>query len=384
MLRKASIESGGPVQKGLRLMARAPVEDSSESQSGKERIVEFHVTHLHQEWNEDHEENGTEVTLQVDNISTPNHKIESPPQPSVVTMFKIFEWFGHVPIPPYFNRDAVEIDNTHYNNVYAGSYGSVASPTAGLHFTEDILKSLREGEEVKTSFVDLCVGAGTFQPVMVDNIRDHGMHSEEFSIEVSEMKSIIASLEAGAVMIPVGTTSVRNLETLYWCGVRRIVEKLRLTKTGPQKTESELSQPGISSESEYSHNFLFLDQWEDRKIAENFSSLANGTLPSAADAYKSLLPHASEIATLHGATRLCIVPGYKFHLVDYLFTNFHQADSTLLLLVAALIGRHRGNGVENDGAEKVRRLYEYAISNEYMFLSYGDGSLLENVNKNGQ
>lgn len=238
---------------------------------------------------------------------------------------------GHVPLPPYIKRQDETADKSRYQTVFARHDGSVAAPTAGLHFTENVLASLRQ-KNIDTGFVTLHVGAGTFRPVKAETMQEHDMHSEFIEVE----KELIEQLmdQASNPLVAVGTTSLRTLESLYWLGARLMAN--------PQAFESEIP---------------FLSQWEAYEHANP---------PLKAEALKTLLEYLSQTGSnrLIAKTQIIIAPGYTFKMIDGLVTNFHQPSSTLLLLVAALIG------------ENWKQVYDYALQNDFRFLSYGDGSLL--------
>ena len=240
---------------------------------------------------------------------------------------------GSVPIPPYLHRAAEDSDKDAYNNEYANNAGSVAAPTAGLHFTEDVLHKIGSSN---CSYLSLHVGAGTFKPVMVKDARDHEMHSETFSVPIFELKNIVSALKDGKPLISVGTTSTRTLESLYWCGVKRI--------------------RGLDNQSET----LNLEQleWVPLQVGESRSI-------SKVNALEALIANKSETDVLHGKTSLMICPPqYSFKVVDHLLTNFHAPDSTLMLLVSAFLK-------DNEG-KKIPKIYEDAQTSGYRFLSYGD------------
>jgi S-adenosylmethionine:tRNA ribosyltransferase-isomerase len=247
---------------------------------------------------------------------------------------EILSLAGEVPLPPYLNRMAEKEDRTRYQTVYAREEGSVAAPTAGLHFTEDVFADLdRRG--IGRGFVTLHVGAGTFRPVKAERMSDHVMH-EEF-LDVSKALIMRLRTHPGPVYA-VGTTSLRTLESLYWMGRRIILE-------------------GVANQ-DIMHE---VGQWEP------YDQLAEGhPEPDRSAALDALI----EWMNINGKDRiltktgLLIAPGYRFRMVEGLFTNFHQPSSTLLLLVAAMAG------------PGWRDIYEHALANGYRFLSYGDGSLI--------
>ena len=243
----------------------------------------------------------------------------------------ILENAGELPIPPYLHRKTEESDLTTYQTVYSKIKGSVAAPTAGLHFTEDVFDSLKP-KQITIEEVTLHVGAGTFQPVKTRDIAEHHMHTEVISVQRSTIENLLKQL---GNIIAVGTTSVRTLESLYYIG-RQVQEG-----TGEGKENMELS----------------VSQWEPYEYNEEVST---------SDALQSLLDYMYEnnLTTLHAETQIMIKPGYKFRVVNGMITNFHQPKSTLLLLVSAFVG---GNW---------KQIYDYALENDFRFLSYGDSSLL--------
>jgi S-adenosylmethionine:tRNA ribosyltransferase-isomerase len=260
---------------------------------------------------------------------TDSFNIEFSWTPVELSFADILHASGSIPLPPYIKRKAEEKDAETYQTIYAKREGSVAAPTAGLHFTPNIFESLR-AKHVTVDYVTLHVGAGTFKPVKSTIIADHKMHGEWIDVEKQTIKNIIA--KGDKKLIAVGTTSLRTIESLYWMGVKSIDAE-------PNKT-------------------LSLEQWEayeleEKKITVNTSLIA-------------LLEYMTrnKLERLMSKTEILIAPGYRFKIVDGLITNFHQPKSTLLLLVAALVG------------EDWKKIYEYALKNEFRFLSYGDGSLL--------
>ena len=238
---------------------------------------------------------------------------------------EVLEACGTVPIPPYLNRETEDIDLERYQTLYARFRGSVAAPTAGLHFTESVLERIRE-KGIDAETVCLHVGAGTFLPVKSEKVADHPMHSEPFVVR----KSFIQTLREGNKnVIAVGTTSVRTLESLYYIGVSCI----------------ETGRPAV------------VEQWCPYTREYAYS------LDEALGAIISYL-EANGLEELKADTRIIIVPGFRFRIVDMLVTNFHQPESTLILLISAFVG---GDW---------RTIYDYALENGFRFLSYGDSSLL--------
>ncbi len=239
---------------------------------------------------------------------------------------EIIENIGLTPIPPYLNRETEDIDKDRYQTVYSEHQGSVAAPTAGLHFTEDILDQLANDHHELLN-ITLHVGAGTFKPVKADAIADHDMHTEHFVIERQALDRLLKNEQA---LIAVGTTSVRTLESLYWYGIR-LLNGLPIAE-------------GIQ-------------QWDPY----NLDGSAN-----AKEALAALLNYMIEnnLSHLSGKTSIIIVPGYQFKIINGLVTNFHQPQSTLLLLIGAVVGK------------EWESIYKYALDNDFRFLSYGDSSLL--------
>ncbi len=246
-----------------------------------------------------------------------------------ISFAELIDAVGVIPLPPYLHREAEESDNTRYQTVYAHYEGSVAAPTAGLHFTDRLLDELRT-KGFKTEYITLHVGAGTFKPVSADTIGGHEMHVEKVQISRTNLQHIIDHI--GRPIIPVGTTTVRTLESVYWFGVKLQsnpdIDAMHVLQWDPYTLEVQ----NISTQQAYS-NVL---HWMERHDAD----------------------------TLFGDTQLLIAPGYKYHVISGLITNFHQPRSTLLLLVSALIG------------DDWRRCYSYALDNGFRFLSYGDSCLL--------
>lgn len=238
---------------------------------------------------------------------------------------RVLEVCGSVPIPPYLNRDTEELDLERYQTLYARFRGSVAAPTAGLHFTENVLESIRS-QGIDTETVCLHVGAGTFLPVKSSLVSEHTMHREPFVVSLAFLEKLV-SLKGS--LIAVGTTSVRTLESLYYVGVKCIENGL----------------PGDVS------------QWEpySREYTYTLSDSLNAIIKYLKD---------NEMSELKVGTEIIIVPGFRFRVVDVLVTNFHQPQSTLLLLISAFVG----------GDWKA--IYDYALNNQFRFLSYGDSSLL--------
>ena len=241
---------------------------------------------------------------------------------------EVLHLFGVIPLPPYIRREAETNDAERYQTVYAHYEGSVASPTAGLHFTNTVLQKLKE-KDIDTNFLTLHVGAGTFKPVTTARMKEHEMHAEHFTVSKTTIQDLIDHLDKN--IIAVGTTSLRTLESLYWLGVK---------------------QSTVNSQQS-----MDITQWEVYDPDINIS---------AKEALKNLIKWMDEktLDKLTAKTQIIIAPGYPFKIVKGLVTNFHQPQSTLLLLVAAFIGKDW------------RKVYDYALQNGFRFLSYGDGSLL--------
>ena len=242
---------------------------------------------------------------------------------------EVIDLTGELPIPPYLNRETQESDKTTYQTVYSKVKGSVAAPTAGLHFTERVLADI-DARGIECEEVTLHVGAGTFRPVKSETIGEHPMHSEYIAVRRHTIERLLAH---GAWAIAVGTTSVRTLESLYYMGLKV------------------LRRPGITEDE------LHVNQWEPYESEE---------LTSPAAALRALLDWMDRrgLSVLHSSTQIIIAPGYDYKIVRMLITNFHQPQSTLLLLVSAF--------VHGDW----RRIYDYALEHDFRFLSYGDSSLL--------
>ncbi len=260
---------------------------------------------------------------------------------------EIIEHIGNIPLPPYIQREATAEDKDRYQTTYAVEEGSVAAPTAGLHFNESIFKSLAT-KNINCEFLTLHVGAGTFLPVKTENINEHPMHAEFFEVPKTVIeyflnkaleKENIGHNAKPAPIISVGTTTLRTIESLYWLGAKLI----HLKKT-------------ISTE-EWSSVDLKLLQWEAYELSKYAISNKEALL--------ALIEWMDnkKINKLISSTQLMIVPGYTFQLCNGLITNFHQPKSTLLLIIAAITGA------------KWKSIYQHAIDQEYRFLSYGDGSL---------
>ncbi len=256
--------------------------------------------------------------------------------PASLSFAEVLHYVGAIPLPPYIKRAVEESDHTRYQTVYAHYEGSVAAPTAGLHFTDNTFTQLEE-QNIQTDFVTLHVGAGTFKPVKSETMQEHEMHAEWIDVSKKTIENILKNLDNN--IIAVGTTSLRTLESLYWLGVKQF--GFRSSKFGVESDRS-----------------LSLLQWEAYDLNEKNLDVK--------DSLESLLNwmEKNKLEHLVAKTQILIAPGYDFKIVNGLITNFHQPQSTLLLLVAALIG------------DDWRKVYDYAMQNDFRFLSYGDGSLL--------
>ena len=255
-----------------------------------------------------------------------------------ISFAEILDAVGELPIPPYLNRKTEESDKTTYQTVYSRIKGSVAAPTAGLHFTDNVLNNLRQ-KGIQTAEVTLHVGAGTFQPVKVADANQHTMHTEIIAVPRDTIETIIANL---GHIVAVGTTSMRTLESLYFLGTQLLHHSTQpLHNATPQLTVAQFEP----YEKEY-------------------------TL-STREALQAIVDYldSTEQDVLHAETQIMIKPGYQFHVVDQLITNFHQPKSTLLLLVSAFVG---GDW---------HTIYDYALSHDFRFLSYGDSSILTRISK---
>ena len=258
---------------------------------------------------------------------------------------EILDAVGELPIPPYLNRKTEESDKTTYQTVYSRIKGSVAAPTAGLHFTDNVLNNLRQ-KGIQTAEVTLHVGAGTFQPVKVADANQHTMHTEIIAVPRETIETIIANL---GHIVAVGTTSMRTLESLYFLGAQLYT----LHHTNPSTSSLE-ERSGVST--------LSVTQFEPYEKEHTLSTR---------DALQAIIDHLEQTNQdiLHAETQIMIKPGYAFRIVDQLITNFHQPKSTLLLLVSAFVG---GDW---------HTIYDYALAHNFRFLSYGDSSILTRISK---
>ncbi len=246
------------------------------------------------------------------------------------TFAEVLENTGTLPLPPYLNRETESEDEDRYQTVYAESDGSVAAPTAGLHFTKKVFDNLKE-KGIELLFVTLHVGAGTFMPVKADTMQDHEMHQERISVSIDTIERMRNATMKNRI-IAVGTTSIRTIESIHWFGVKLL--------SGSDMKE------------------LFVGQWEPYQLKDQNVSVIQ-SLDAVLDWMKNL-----NLDYLNGATQLLIAPGYRIKMVDALITNLHQPQSTLLLLVAALVG------------DDWRKIYDHALGHDFRFLSFGDSTIL--------
>ncbi len=244
---------------------------------------------------------------------------------------QVIESAGFIPLPPYMRREAEQKDSDSYQTIFGQQDGSVAAPTAGLHFTEEVFSSLKENK-IETAFLTLHVGAGTFKPVKSETLEGHDMHGERIYVNRMFIEKLLQQIENGSPIAAVGTTSLRTLESLYWLGVKYSL--------GDKNFE--------------------LNQWDVYESPLKESSV------TVTHALQSLLKYLDEEDKneLSCATHLLCAPGYRFRTADILLTNFHMPQSTLLLLVSAFIG------------DDWKKVYDFALENRFRFLSYGDTSVL--------
>ncbi len=252
-------------------------------------------------------------------------------EPADKTFAEVLQIAGAIPIPPYLKRATEDLDLERYQTIYAQKEGSVAAPTAGLHFTDRVFEKLK-AKQIAPTYITLHVGAGTFKPVKSETMADHDMHGEYIDVSLCTLQYLFENIEKSVTAV--GTTSLRTLESLFWIG-----EKIA-------------QQPNLKPHE------LLVDQWQPYVSSVNQIS-AKETLKYIID-----FLNQHQLKTLYAKTSILIVPGYQFKIVNALVTNFHQPESTLILLVAAFIG------------EDWRKVYQHALDNDFRFLSYGDGSLL--------
>ncbi|MDX2302547.1 MAG: S-adenosylmethionine:tRNA ribosyltransferase-isomerase [Microscillaceae bacterium] len=271
-----------------------------------------------------------EVHIEVSLVDAQEQYVQFTWQPEGLLWADLLPEMGQIPLPPYIQRALKPEDSQNYQTVYALESGAVAAPTAGLHFTSDLLDELKN-KGVQQDFLTLHVSAGTFQPVKSEQVVEHPMHKEQIGFNLENIQNLLANLDN---IIPVGTTSMRALESLYWYGVK-----------------------------------LYQEDFGNQKIPFNIEKLypyGHSSVIAPEDALKAVLAYMqhNQMTQLWGQSEIFILPGYEFKLCRGLITNFHLPKSTLLLLISAFVG------------EKWKKIYQTAIDQGYRFLSYGDSSLL--------
>jgi S-adenosylmethionine:tRNA ribosyltransferase-isomerase len=276
---------------------------------------------------------------------------------------EVLEAAGNIPLPPYFNRAVEANDKERYQTVYAAAEGSVAAPTAGLHFTPALFTKLA-AKNIAKEFVTLHVGAGTFKPVKAARMEEHEMHAEFIDVQKSFIEMLrdnfkqrdenANQIASAKTIIAVGTTSLRTLESLYWMGAKIIAANNanNANSNTTNNTTNNTANPSIEN--------ISVVQWDPYEL------MPQNELPSTASALSALCSwiEQNSLSRLITKTQIIIAPGYHFKIIDGLITNFHQPQSTLLLLVAAITN---GNW---------KPMYDYALQNNFRFLSYGDGCLI--------
>jgi S-adenosylmethionine:tRNA ribosyltransferase-isomerase len=271
------------------------------------------------------------------------------------TFAEVLEAAGNIPLPPYFNRAVEANDKERYQTVYAAAEGSVAAPTAGLHFTPALFTKLA-AKNITKEFVTLHVGAGTFKPVKAARMEEHEMHAEFIDVQKSFIELLRDNFTTNErKIIAVGTTSLRTLESLYWMGAKIIAANNSANNSAKNSTNnSHNNYANLSIEN------ISVLQWDPYEL------LPQNELPSTATALGALCNwmEQNSLTRLITKTQIIIAPGYYFKIIDGLITNFHQPQSTLLLLVAAITNGHW------------KPMYDYALENNFRFLSYGDGCLI--------
>lgn len=269
--------------------------------------------------------NGQTIELNAKIVDRDKKQIEFSWSDNTLSFAEIVEISGKVPLPPYLNRSDEPEDKERYQTVYSKQEGAVAAPTAGLHFTDQVLGQL-QSKGVQLNYLTLHVSAGTFQPIKASDAREHNMHSEQVEVNIETIRLLSQTQKAVAV----GTTSMRTLESLYWFGIR------------------------------------LMNGNEDFSIQKLEPYEAADLLPTRAEVFGFMLKWMQDydVEILSGKTEIFIMPGYHFRVCDGLITNFHQPGSTLMLLVWAFIG------------DSWKQVYEHALNNNYRFLSYGDSSIL--------
>lgn len=280
---------------------------------------------------------GNSVTFSAEKMEGPDntHQIRFSWDNPDYSFSEIIEQIGELPIPPYLRRNTEESDELTYQTVYSKIEGSVAAPTAGLHFTDTVFQKLKD-KNISIEELTLHVGAGTFQPVKTNDVAQHIMHTETIAVSIETVRQIRQNLGR---IFAVGTTSVRTLESLYYIGLSNL-SSLKAIEKGQHTDLIKVTQwePYIERQSEVS----------TRQALQNISDYLE----------------ENQLDTLHAETQILIKPGFRFRIVEGMITNFHQPKSTLLLLVSAFVGKDW------------KKIYDYALENDFRFLSYGDSSLL--------
>jgi len=275
-------------------------------------------------------ENKIVLKAKIISTLTDAYEVEFSWEPATMSFAEILDLAGDVPLPPYIKRLTENEDTSRYQTIYAESEGSVAAPTAGLHFTETIFNAFKN-KNIQKANVTLHVGAGTFKPVKAAVMKDHEMHTEWIDVDATTIEKILLQRD---LVFAVGTTSLRTIETLYWLGVKSILH--------PDAEKIELFQWDVYDEKMNKQHITV-----EASLAALLKWMAN-----------------KKVNRIFTQTQLLITPGYKFKIAKGLITNFHQPQSTLLLLVAAAIG------------DNWKKCYQYAMENDFRFLSYGDANLL--------
>ena len=254
-----------------------------------------------------------------------------------ITFSELLYYAGVIPLPPYLNRSTEEKDAISYQTIYAKHDGSVAAPTAGLHFTENVFSNLSK-KNITTAYVTLHVGAGTFKPVKAETMQDHEMHAEFINVDIATIEQLLNY--SNKKIVAVGTTSLRTIESLYWMGVK-------------------ISSISADSLDKITIDKISINQWDAYELPQDNDVIM---------AFNTLLKWmmANNLKRIITKTQIIIAPTYELRVASGLVTNFHQPQSTLLLLVASIVG------------DDWQKIYNYALENDFRFLSYGDGSLLWN------
>jgi S-adenosylmethionine:tRNA ribosyltransferase-isomerase len=303
--------------------------------------------------------NGVTIKVRAKKIKSIDGKflIEFSWDNNTISFSEIIEHIGSIPLPPYIQRATTEEDKDRYQTTYAKQEGSVAAPTAGLHFTTAIFESLAQ-KKCSTDFISLHVGAGTFMPVKTDNITDHEMHAEVFEITTATLTHLIEIAKQKELnptdytpVIAVGTTTLRTIETLYWLGVKLINNESLQKNKDLHLMQWDAYDANPSSDNTSNNN---------NYNSNNDTSRQTITVKEALSTLLSWI-QSHQMTQLVTSTQLMIVPGYTFKIANGLVTNFHQPKSTLLLIIAAITG------------DNWKSIYQHAIENQYRFLSYGDG-----------